>query len=230
MYLDSLHHPPVATVLAQLYAATVACDGMARQRAAEQGIADEHHPDFYHAMQTACMPVTPELGKLLYLLVRLRRPACVVEYGTSFGVAALHLAAALHDNGAGRLQTYELHPGKAQQARRNLADAGLAQVADCHCGEARTLLAAQAPDAIDMLLLDGAKQDYLPLLRLLEPRLRPGALVIADNSAMAGARDFVDYISDPAHGYAHAAILTEALGSHHPLHILLRMAPPGDFT
>ena len=51
---------------------------------------------------------------------------------------------------------------------------------------------------IDLVLIDGAWSLYLPVLKLLEPRLRPGAVVLAEN---AFDEDYLGYIRDPAHGY-----------------------------
>jgi predicted O-methyltransferase YrrM len=47
------------------------------------------------------MPVAPDVGRLLYALVRASRPETVVEFGTSFGISTFHLAAAVTDNGRG---------------------------------------------------------------------------------------------------------------------------------
>jgi predicted O-methyltransferase YrrM len=39
-----------------------------------------------------------------------------VEFGTSFGISTLHLAAAVRDNGTGRVITTELSAAKARAA------------------------------------------------------------------------------------------------------------------
>lgn len=58
------------------------------------------------------MPVSAVGGQLLYNLVRAVRPATVVEFGTSFGISTLYLAAAVRDNGTGRVITTELSKEK----------------------------------------------------------------------------------------------------------------------
>ena len=75
---------------------------------------------------------------------------------------------------------------------------------------------------IDFVFLDGAKSAYLPVLRVLEPGLRPAALILADNTEMAGARSLLDYADAPANGYARAALSTAALGAMHPCTVLMR--------
>ena len=51
------------------------------------------------------------------------------------------------------------------------------------------------------MLLDGWKDLYTQVLELLEPRLAPGALVVADNTSMPALQPYVDYVRDPANGY-----------------------------
>lgn len=148
------------------------------------------------------MPVSPLTGRLLYALIRSARPATVVEFGTSFGIGTIHLAAAVRDNGSGRVISTELHPAKAEQARANLAQAGLADVAEVVTGDAMQILAAAGPP-IGFALLDGWKELYLDLLRVIEPRLTPGALVAADDTDAFGAAvaDYLAYVRDEANGY-----------------------------
>jgi hypothetical protein len=39
------------------------------------------------------------------------------------------------------------------------------------------------------------------VIKLLEPRLSPGALVVADNTEMADAKSYLDYVRDSGNGY-----------------------------
>src|ERR1700722_2183135 len=77
------------------------------------------------AMSTFYIPVTPEAGRLLYSLVRATRPATIVEFGMSFGISALHLAAAGGANGSGRVVTTELSADKIAAAKKTFAETGL---------------------------------------------------------------------------------------------------------
>jgi predicted O-methyltransferase YrrM len=52
-----------------------------------------------------------------------------------------------------------------------------------------------------MVLLDGWKDLCLPVLRVLEPKLAPGALVAADDTTHASLADYLSHIRDPANGY-----------------------------
>lgn len=146
------------------------------------------------------MPISAAGGTLLYNLVRAVRPATVVEFGTSFGISTLYLAAAVRDNGTGRIFTTELNKNKIAAARRTFADTGLDDLITVLEGDALETLPKVDGDP-DFVLLDGWKDLCLPVLRLLEPRLRPGTLVVADDIEMSDMRPYLDYVRDPANGY-----------------------------
>ena len=138
--------------------------------------------DFYGRLKDLPLPVSRETGALLYMLARSGGARTIVEFGTSFGVSTLHLAAALRDNGGGRLITSEFEPSKVARARRNLTEAGVIDLVEIREGDALKTLSIDLPETIDLLLLDGAKALYPEVLGLVERRLRPGALILADNA------------------------------------------------
>ncbi|MGW0908634.1 O-methyltransferase [Streptomyces sp. NPDC002853] len=146
------------------------------------------------------MPISAQGGRLLYNLIRAVRPATVVEFGTSFGISTLHLAAAVRDNGTGRVISTELSAAKAAAARRTFAETGLDDLITVLEGDARDTLATVAGSA-DFVLLDGWKDLCLPVLRLLEPRLAPGTLVVADDVDLEDLAPYLDYVRDPRNGY-----------------------------
>lgn len=133
------------------------------------------------------------------MLARSGGARSIVEFGTSFGISTLHLAAALRDNGGGRLVTSEFEPSKVVRARANLAAAGLADLVELREGDALRTLAADLPDSVDLLLLDGAKALYPEVLARVEHRLRPGAFVVADNADFNP--DYLAYVRAPENGY-----------------------------
>ncbi len=152
------------------------------------------------AMSEFYIPVTPESGQLLYALVRATKPATVVEFGMSFGISALHLASAVRDNGSGRVVTTEINEAKIAAAKQTFADTGLDDLITVLEGDALSTL-AELDGPVDFVLLDGWKELYLPVIKLLEPRLSPGALVIADNTESAETRSYLDYVHDSENGY-----------------------------
>ena len=154
------------------------------------------------AMKDAYIPVNPEQGRLLYLTARALDARTVVEYGTSFGISTIYLAAAVRDNGGGVVIGTEIEPGKHATARANLAEAGLGDVVDIRLGDAQETL-QQTPEPIDLVLMDGWKELYLPLVKLLAPRLRPRAVVLGDNifTFRKGLRPYVEYVQAPRSRY-----------------------------
>jgi len=131
-----------------------------------------------------------------------------VEFGTSFGISTIYLAAAVSDNGAGRVVTTEMSAAKIAAARANLIEAGVAGPVTILAGDAMHTL-AQLPGPIGLVLLDGWKDLCLPVLRLLEPRLAPGAIVVADDIDRPSMSPYLDYVRDPANGYVNATFPVE---------------------
>ncbi len=199
---STLHDPRVMTALDRMYAGA-ASDGAARRRArgaAGTWPATMTARERSDAAAEIYMPVAPDSGRLLYTLVRAARPALVVEFGTSFGISTLYLAAAVRDNGTGRVVTTELSAAKARAARETFAAAGLNDVITLLDGDALETLAGLSA-APGVVLLDGWKDLCLPVLRLLEPSLEPGALVIADDIDQEDLRPYLDYVRAPDSGY-----------------------------
>lgn len=149
------------------------------------------------------VPLTPKQGILAYSIARSIQAKRIVEFGTSFGISTIHLAAAVRDNGAGLVVGTEMQPRKATVARDNLAQAGLADYAEIREGDAQeTLVDPGGP--VDMVLLDGFKDLYLPVLKLLVPSLRRGAVVLADNifAYRRALRSYVAYVQDRSNGFS----------------------------
>lgn len=145
--------------------------------------------ELYGALKDFPLAVSRETGALLYMLARSIGAKTIVEFGTSFGVSTLHLAAALRDNlgngGGGRVITTEFEPSKAERALEHFVAGGVTDLIEIRLGDALQTLASDLPETIDLVLLDGAKALYPEILGLLESRLRPGALIIADNADYA---------------------------------------------
>jgi predicted O-methyltransferase YrrM len=189
--MTTLTSSPVAPLLTRLFAdAEVSSAKLQAHRAnaspaAARAAQGSDYRNFYLTQaKDIHLPVSAETGKLLYMLARSANARHIVEFGTSFGISTIFLAAALKDNGGGMLIGSEFEPGKVATARENLRTAKLAEFVDIRDGEALETLARDMPASIDLVLLDGAKSLYPKVLDLLEPRLRVGALVLADNADM----------------------------------------------
>jgi predicted O-methyltransferase YrrM len=159
-------------------------------------------PERAKLLGDAFIPVDPQAGRLLYTLARSCMLGTIVEFGTSFGISTIYLAAAVRDRGEGAVITTELHAGKADRARRYIGDAGLLDVVDLRVGDALETLKTVERN-VSLVFLDGWKDAYLPVLRLLEPALQPGALVVADDIHLFpdALQPYLDYVRDPVHGY-----------------------------
>jgi predicted O-methyltransferase YrrM len=155
--------------------------------------------EFYTRLKDFPLAVSRETGTLLYMLARSCTARTIVEFGTSFGLSTLHLAAALRDNGGGRLITSEFEPSKVLRARENLTSGELIDLVEIREGDALQTLSVDLPDSIDLVLLDGAKALYPEILGLLQSRLRPGALIIADNADHSP--EYLARVRNPAEGY-----------------------------
>ncbi|SEH52764.1 Predicted O-methyltransferase YrrM [Mycolicibacterium rutilum] len=201
----TLQNPRVAAALDRMYAEAEAQMAALRERGADFArLSSATAQERADALSEFYLPVTPDAGRLLYSLVRAARPATVVEFGMSLGISAIHLAAAVRDNGAGRVVTTELSAAKVAAASRTFAEIGLDTVITVLEGDAlATLQSLDGP--VDFVLLDGWKELYLPVLELLQPRLSPGALVVADNTSMAELAPYLDYVRDAANGYVSVA-------------------------
>ncbi len=135
-----------------------------------------NYRELYGRLKDAPLAVSRQTGALLYMLARSSRARTIVEFGTSFGISTLHLAAALRDNGGGCLITSEFEPSKVAKARDHLAAGGLSDLVEIREGDALETLSADLPETIDLVLLDGAKSLYPDILGLVESRLKPGAI------------------------------------------------------
>lgn len=203
--MTTLTSTPVAPLLERLFADAAA----PRQTPALAELTEEERErlmrsktdyiDLYGHLKDCALAVSPETGTLLYTLARSSRARTIVEFGTSFGISTLYLAAALRDNGGGRLITTEFETSKVARARENLAAGGLIDLVEIREGDALRTLSAELPESIDLVLLDGAKALYPQVLDLLESRLRPGALIVADNADYSP--EYLERVRSPAQGY-----------------------------
>jgi predicted O-methyltransferase YrrM len=205
--MTTLTTEPVSSLLDRLFAAAEASLAelapVWAQMPAEQRTAimssKANYRALYAEMKDVPLAVSRQTGALLYMLARSTNARTIVEFGTSFGVSTLHLAAALRDNGGGHLITTEFEPSKLARARANIAAGGLLDLVEIREGDALETLAQDLPRPIDLVLLDGAKGLYPDVLALLEERLRPGAFVVADNADWSP--EYLTRVRSPAGGY-----------------------------
>jgi predicted O-methyltransferase YrrM len=129
-------------------------------------------------------------GRLLRRLLARHRPRRAVEIGSLFGYSAILIASELPPGG--RLVSVEANPFLAWMVQANVREAGLGGRVTVRSGDARRVIPTLR-DRFDFALIDAAKTEYLDYLRRLEPRLRPGAVVVADNTGIF-RRDVAPYL------------------------------------
>jgi predicted O-methyltransferase YrrM len=139
------------------------------------------------------IPLSPKAGAFAYLVARSIGARRIVEFGTSFGVSTVYLAAAVRDNGGGIVIGSEIEKAKIAAARANLEQAGLGDQVEIRAGDAQQTL-RDPGGSVDLALLDGWKDLYLPIIEILTPHLRHGAVVLADN-IMAFPRALAPYVA-----------------------------------
>jgi predicted O-methyltransferase YrrM len=152
-------------------------------------------PDAMYAGRTVTRTVGEVCGgskaafwaRVLFHLVRERRPASCVELGTNLGVSAAYQAAALALNGRGHLVTLEGAGPVAALARRNLEGLGLGARAAVVTGRFQDTLAEvlRQAEPVDYAFVDGHHDEHATLRYFdqIHPHLAPGAVLVFDDIA-----------------------------------------------
>jgi predicted O-methyltransferase YrrM len=199
--------PPLDALLDRLYARSLGQNEELRSyfaKRAAQGSLDWNTIDARtkEFLNDKLVALDRDKAEFCYQICRALRAKRVVEAGTSFGVSTLFLAAAVRDNvradgGKGVVIGTEYEPEKAEAARANFAEAGLSDVIELREGDLReTLAAVDAP--VDFMLIDIWTPMAQPALAIVAPRLRPGAVIICDNTAQFrdAYRDYFEFLRD----------------------------------
>jgi predicted O-methyltransferase YrrM len=150
-----------------------------RRNTAERAKATSLGSKLFEHRDEFLLPVGREVGWFLHSLILAKRPARVLELGTSYGYSTLFLADAVAQVG-GTLITMDLADYKQAAARAMIEKAGLAAVVDFRLGDAVALINADA-GPFDLVLLDIWKDMYVPCLRAFYPKLADEGIIAADN-------------------------------------------------
>ena len=125
--------------------------------------------------------ISRDNAQLLSLLIKTVGARRVLEVGTSNGYSTLWFARALAENGGGEVVAIEHDAGRAARARENFRRAGVEGAITLLQGDARTLMAGQ-PGPFDFVFLDAEKSEYADYLRAVLPLVRPGGLIVGDDT------------------------------------------------
>ena len=173
----------------------------------------QRHDDDYLA-------TSPGGGMYCYLLARAVGAKRIVEFGTSFGVSTIWLALAVRDNGGGIGDRDRDDPGQGRQGAPQHRRGGVGRLRGHPRGKRRWRRCAESMRRWTFLLSDGFPQYALPVLQLVAPKMRRGAIVLNHNAlAMKGDHaDYVAYVRDPANGFVSS--------EHHPRRRVVRPRGP----
>ncbi len=152
---------------------------------------DEFRRQFIEEFRRTGLNTTPGDAMMLRILVEASGAKRGVEVGAASGFGAINMGIAFERTG-GHLYTLEIDPRMVRQTRENVAKMGLQETVTCIEGDAlQTLHEIEGP--IDFVFLDAVKSDYLKYLKILEPKLAKGAVVVGDN-VIASARAMKDFL------------------------------------
>lgn len=164
---------------------------------AEQNkVSNEFRKQFIKSFQRLSLNTTIGDAMMLRILVESMKAKRGVEVGSANGFGAINMGIGFERTG-GHLYTLEIAPEMVKECRENLRKVGLEKTVTCIEGDAVATLPTLEGE-FDFVFIDAVKRDYLKYLKLVEPKLKPGAVVVADNVIRsAGAmRDFLDYIQN----------------------------------
>ena len=201
--MNSLNDPKVQAVLAREHRlAEDDTQKLASQRARIDAAKADGTFTYSIYPNDVYLSIEPAIGVYLNLSAKTIGAKTIVEFGSSIGISTIYLAATAKDLG-GRVIGSEMEQSKAEKAMANIEEAGLAEYAEIRVGDAmETLKDIKGP--VDMLFLDGWKDIYVLIAKMMEPKLRPGSLVLADNMHTFPDEldSYLEYVSKPEGPFA----------------------------
>ncbi|MBW1296701.1 O-methyltransferase [Aquimarina litoralis] len=138
------------------------------------------------------LSISKEQGEDLTELIIKNNYKNIVEFGTSFGISTLYLALGVMETN-GTIITTELIESKAEKAIETFKKAELDHLIEVRIGDAMKTL-KNHDTSIDLLVLDGWKDLYLPLFQMLEPNFHNHTMIYVDNADMKETQHFLDVI------------------------------------
>ena len=135
-------------------------------------------------------------GQLLRMLVQMMRPQRVLELGTFTGYSALSMASGLEPGAV--LHTIEVNDEQEDFTRPWIEESPWADRIQLHIGDALEILKPNAQPSplhhgrglgeglFDLVFIDADKRHYVDYYEAVLPRLRPGGVILADNTLWGG--------------------------------------------
>ena len=190
--MKTLQQEQIASMITELFNDSK-YDVLNMMKGAAKSVFRPMHPlDF----KDAYLSISKEQGEDLVRLITQNKLKNIVEFGTSFGISTLFLAQGTMETG-GNIITTELIDSKAHKAISNFKRAGVSDRIDVRIGDAMDTL-KNHDEPIDLLVLDGWKDLYLPLFQMLEPNFHSNTFIYVDNAEMAETKAFIHVIRQNA--------------------------------
>jgi len=155
------------------------------------------------AMDAGAAPVTPAVGALLSLLVKLSGGKAVAEVGTGAGVSGLWLLSGMSDDGV--LTTIDIEPEYLRLAKQAFSEAGIGPSRTrLISGRAQDVLTRLADESYDLVFIDADPVDQPDYVVEGVRLLRPGGVIVVHRAALGGR------VNDPAARDAEVVAVREA--------------------
>lgn len=135
---------------------------------------------------------TPGDAMLLRVLIESVRAKRGIEIGTASGFGAINMGIGF-ERTRGHLYSLEIDPASARVTRQNLRKAGLEKTVTVMTGDALELIPT-LKGKFDFVFIDAVKKDYARYLAAAEPKLKRGAVIVADN-VLVYAQEMADFLS-----------------------------------
>ena len=163
---------------------------------AEEGkkMTDAEREQYIKDFHRIGLNTTPGDAMFLRILVEGAKCKRGVEVGSATGYGAINMGVAFERTG-GRLTTIDIDPKMVTAARENIAKMGLEKTVTVVEGDALKVL-GELEGEYDFVFIDAVKSDYGKYLKLMLPKLKAGAIVVADNVIRSAGQmpDFLDAI------------------------------------
>jgi predicted O-methyltransferase YrrM len=144
------------------------------------------------------MNTTPGDATLLRILVESSKAKRGLEIGTATGYGAILMGLGFERNG-GKLVSIDPDPKMVKTARNNIQKMNLQETVSIVEGSALEVIPTLR-GKFDFVFIDAIKAEYLKYLRTIEPKLKPGSVIVADNVIQfeKETKDFLDFVqNDP---------------------------------
>ena len=140
--------------------------------------------------------ISRDTGNFINILLKMMNAKNVLELGTSNGYSALWMADALKETN-GHLTTIEFWEKRQCIAREYFEKCGFSDIITCKIGSAYDVIKNEIKEKFDLVFIDANKQEYIKYFEVIDPLLKRGSVILADNitSHAAKVKPFVDTIS-----------------------------------